>query len=119
MGLFLATGSEGRLSLLDTGKQFPARGGLMADLCWGSGVSTGVGSSLGERRLLLLSGVVLSLGVQVLLSLAGEDCSLLDSPPMLNFLTTLFTSEIFGSVVVLDLRTGLLTMGTMVSGILK
>ena len=50
MGLFLATGSEGRLSLLDTGKQFPARGGLMADLCWGSGVSTGVGSSLGERR---------------------------------------------------------------------
>ena len=112
MGLFLATGRAGRFCFEATGKQFPARAFA------GSGSGVGVFSRV-ERRLLLLSGVGLSFGVQVLLSLAGELCSLLDSPPMLNFLATSFTRELFGSEVVLPLRTGLRTTGTIVSGILS
>merc|ERR1712038_1065857 len=117
IGLVLATGSAGKLSLFATGNPLiePLTSLYISLIDSGSG---GVRDE-SEINVRLRSSVGLAVGTKLLVSLGGDTLSLL-SPPMLNFLVALDNSDTFGSVagVVLTLLTGLLTMGTIVSGIL-
>ena len=121
MGLFLAIGRARKLSFLAAGKQL-WRSWLWLWLAAGSGSGLTVWDFSPEMSALLLSSVGLRLGrKEVLVRRGGEVLSLL-SPPILSFLAAVVSSDTLGSpalseVVVLDLRTGLLTMGTMLSGI--
>ena len=124
MGLFLATGRARRLSFLAAGKQLWLA--TLSSWLWlgvGSGSGLTVWDFSPEMRALLLSSVGLRLGrKEVLVRRGGEDLSLL-SPPMLSFLVAELSSDTLVSTalseVVLDLRTGRLTMGTMLSGMVS
>ena len=115
MGLFLETGRAGRLSLEAVGKPVMALvTSLDTSLTFSS---TGTPS---DTRCRLRSSVGLVAGTKLLVSLGGDTLSLLVSPPMLSFLAADDNSPSLGSVagVVLTLLTGLLTMGTMESGMM-
>ena len=125
MGLFLAIGRAGKLSFLAAGKQLWLA--TLSSWLWlgvGSGSGLTVWDFSPEMSALLLSSVGLRLGrKEVLVRRGGEVLSLL-SPPILSFLAAVVSSDTLGSpalseVVVLDLRTGLLTMGTMLSGMVS
>ena len=119
MGLFLATGRARRLSALAAGKQLCRSGWLW--LAAGSGSGLTVWDFSPEMSAFLLSSVGLLLGrKEVLVRRGGEDLSLV-SPPILSFLVAVLSSSTLELVpalseVVLSLLTGLLTMGTILSG---
>ena len=126
MGLDLATGRAGRLSLFAVGK--PPMAFLLSLLtgsCWRRGLTKSGFASGAEMdddgeasdiKDLLLSSVGLEVGSQDLVSLGGDNLSLvLASAPVLGLLARLGAASDWAGVVFLTER---LTMGTIESGIL-
>ena len=126
MGLDLATGRAGRLSLFAVGKPPIAfllslltgscwRRGLTKS-CFASGAEVDDEGEASDIKDLLLSSVGLEVGSQDLVSLGGDNLSLLlASAPVLGLLARLGAASDWAGVVFLTER---LTMGTIESGIL-
>ena len=126
MGLDLATGRAGRLSLFAVGKPPIAfllslltgscwRRGLTKS-CFASGAEVDDDGEASDIKDLLLSSVGLEVGSQDLVSLGGDNLSLLlASAPVLGLLARLGAASDWAGVVFLTER---LTMGTIESGIL-
>ena len=114
IALFLATGRDGRFSLRAAGKPVEdLNSGMLYVGVLGGG---GKGASQEWKVFFSLIGAgALSLGgTHALLTFTGDACVLFESPPMLSFLTTLVTSDLFSVFVsVVIRRTGRLTMGMM------